>query len=289
MRLTNGRTETLLTAHRTQLSAHAFISASGREFSVFDARTQDSGNVSYGVEIEGRRFFVKTAGSPAVTGTALSHAERVALLRNATQLHRTIHHDVLAVLRNVVEAQDGPLLVHDWIEGELLGAAREQRTDPASAFQRFRRLPVPAVLKALDEIIDLHRHLASRGWIAVDFYDGSLLYDFQTGMLHVIDLDNYHFGPFVNRVGRMFGSTRFMAPEEFELGAPIDQRTNVFMLGRTVLELLSDSTRPVAFRGPAELLAVARRATSLQPDDRHASVGEFAADWTAARSPLSVQ
>jgi hypothetical protein len=33
-------------------------------------------------------------------------------------------------------------------------------------------------------------------------------------------------------MGRLFGSTRFMAPEEFELGVMIDQSTTVFTLGR---------------------------------------------------------
>ena len=40
--------------------------------------------------------------------------------------------------------------------------------------------------------------------------------DFEARRLHLIDLDSYHRGPTVNEMGRMFGSTRFMAPEEFE-------------------------------------------------------------------------
>lgn len=48
----------------------------------------------------------------------------------------------------------------------------------------------------------------------------------------MIDLDTYSRGPVVNTMGRMFGSTRFMAPEEFARGAVIDQRTTVFTLGR---------------------------------------------------------
>ena len=36
---------------------------------------------------------------------------------------------------------------------------------------------------------------------------------------HVVDLDHYQLGAFSNEMGRMFGSSRFMAPEEFELPA----------------------------------------------------------------------
>ena len=40
----------------------------------------------------------------------------------------------------------------------------------------------------------------------------------------------------------MFGSSRFMAPEEFELGTTIDERTTVFTLGRTAAVLMSDNS-----------------------------------------------
>lgn len=64
-------------------------------------------------------------------------------------------------------------------------------------------------------------------------YDGCLLYDFTTKRLAVFDLDHYRQGPYENTVGRVFGSTRFMAPEEFERGRVIDERTTVFALARS--------------------------------------------------------
>ena len=39
----------------------------------------------------------------------------------------------------------------------------------------------------------------------------------------------YILKPFVNKMGRLWGSSRFMSPEEFELNAIIDERTNVAM------------------------------------------------------------
>ncbi len=83
----------------------------------------------------------------------------------------------------------------------------------------------------------------------------------------------------------MFGSTRFMAPEEFVKGATIDQRTSVFTLGRTVLVLLGDGTMDRdAFRGPVALWTVAVRACQPQPERRQASLPEFCAEWRTARS-----
>ena len=83
----------------------------------------------------------------------------------------------------------------------------------------------------MTEVYDLHRELARLGWIANDFYDGAMIYDFRRRRVHVIDLDSYNMGSFTNSMGRMFGSSRFMAPEEFELGATIDERTTVFTMG----------------------------------------------------------
>ena len=92
------------------------------------------------------------------------------------------------------------------------------------------------------------------------------------GTARVIDLDMYSRGPFTNTMGRMFGSTRFMAPEEFELGAQVDERTTVFNLGRAALVFLGE-------RGTATQLAAATRACSPDPSERLATVEEFLAAW----------
>src|SRR5438067_2020576 len=81
-----------------------------------------------------------------------------------------------------------------------------------------------------------------------------LLVDFTSGALKVVDIDGYRRGPSVNDMGRMFGSTRYMAPEEFELGAVLDQRTTVFTLGRLAWHFGTRlSERAADFCGPPEL------------------------------------
>jgi serine/threonine-protein kinase len=75
--------------------------------------------------------------------------------------------------------------------------------------------------------------------------------------VHIVDLDMYHQGPFTNEMGRMFGSKRFMAPEELELGAQIDERTTLFTMGRTAAVFLSDnSLEREPFRGSDALYEV---------------------------------
>ena len=209
-------------------------------------------------------------------------------MHNAVQLTQSLSHPALCQLYQVIESPLGPLLVYEWIDGELIGVPRAQRADPASAYQRFRALPVPTLLHALDTIFDLHAKLAALGWIAVDFYDGCLLYDFQRHTLRIMDLDTYHQGPFVNEMGRMFGAARFMAPEEFQLGAPIDQRTNVFTLGRMIAVFLSDGTLTrTPLRGSDALHAVLCQACQVERAERFATVADFYAAWCAARDDIN--
>ena len=275
----------LLAALRAFGTPEAFLRSVGRVFAVFDA--QDSGNVSYGVQTQGRRFFVKTAGRSDDPAPLLAHPERVALLRNAARLWERCGHAHLPALRRILEGSDhGPMLVYDWADGELLGVPADRREDLASAFQRFRALPAAEIVAALDVVLDLHARLEALGYVAVDFYDGCLLYDFGARRLTVIDLDTYHEGPFVNAMGRMFGSTRFMAPEEFCLGADVDRRTTVFTLGRLIAVMLSDGTLDRApFRGGDARHAVALRACREAPPDRYGFVAELRDAWLKATTP----
>jgi serine/threonine protein kinase len=261
-----------------------YLRSVGTVFAEFGAPTQDSGNVSYGVQIGAERYFVKTAGRPGDPRRFLNHAARVALLRNAVRLSESCHHPTLPRLYRVIESPSGPLLVYQWLDGELIGTPRDRRDDPECAFQRFRRLPAATIQGRLDAVFDLHHELAGAGWIAVDFYDGSLIYDFKSGGLGIVDLDMYREGPFRNEMGRMFGSTRFMAPEEFELGALIDERTNVFVMGRTALVFLSDGTLDAdAFRGTRDLFEVVERACEPERSRRYDSMAAFYSAWRAAR------
>jgi serine/threonine protein kinase len=256
-----------------------WIEEAGTPFARFAADTQDSGNISYGVDVDGTRFFLKTAGDPASQDPYLDFEARQALLRTAAHLAETIHHPLLPVFHGLIESPGGPVLVYEWREGEHLGTTRDQRDDPETAFQRFRALPAEQILDALDQLFDLHAQLSAAGWVAGDFYDGALLYDFDRHRLTMVDPDSYRPGPYRNDMGRMFGASRFMAPEEFSLGAPIDDRTTAYVMARTALVFLSDGTLDRSpFRGPDPLYAVTQEAVTA----RFPTYGAFHRAWMAA-------
>jgi serine/threonine-protein kinase len=98
------------------------------------------------------------------------------LLEAARRLAASIDHPALPRLHAVLASAWGPMLVYDWVPGELLHAPSAQRGDPANAHQRFRRLPVSQVAAALDVVLDAHVALCAAGWIACDFYDGAMIY-----------------------------------------------------------------------------------------------------------------
>ena len=258
----------MLASPHPDLEPRAWLESAGTVFACFNQ--QDSGNVSFGVEADGRRYFVKTAGAPGTPGLPLSHAERTELLDTAERLARSVSHPALTRFLHSCECAWGRALVYEWAEGEHLHAKRERRDDPATAWQRFLHLPLGERLAVVAVLVDLHVALEAEGWVTGDFYDGCLLYDFERKRIHVCDLDSYRRGPYRNTMGRMFGSTRFMAPEEFEKGRLIDERTTVFALGRTMALFLGDLAG-----------GVVAKACAKEPAARHPSMAALAADFTA--------
>ncbi len=278
----------LRTVSRIEQDPATFVRGCSTVLREFDHLTQDSGNVSWLVESAGRHLFVKTAGTtgPAVPGAPVpyfDHGGRVSLLRNAVDLARSCDHHALPTLLNVIESPVGPALVYEAASGEPIGGPAEERDAPGSSYQRLAHQPAPAMFALFDTLIDLHVDLAAAGWVAGDLYDGCLIVDFQTSVLSVIDLDSYRRGTTANDMGRMFGSARFMAPEEFELGARIDERTTVFTLGRIVWHFATRLTEdPADFCGSAGLARVIQKACERSPTDRYASVSDLARAWRGA-------
>lgn len=252
----------------------------GEVFRAF--RDQDSGCVSYGVRLpDGERWFVKEATTDA--------AERS--LDRAWAFHRAVRHPAIVpqLHRFAVrgrDGDDGTAVVMPWRAGEVLYhptlRGHVGRTHPDSPLLRFRALPADRILNALDRLLDAHLTVEAAGLVAVDLYDGSFLYDFEGGVLHLIDLDEYRPGPFVLAAERLPGSRRYMAPEEFRRGAVIDIRTTVHALGRAVRLLLDAGDEERAWRGTAAQLAVVERATRADPGERFGSVREFAGAWREA-------
>jgi serine/threonine-protein kinase len=166
-------------------------------------------------------------------------------------------------LRRVVRCADGTLLIYDHAEGETLTGLE--------ARSRFYALPAEEKRAALETLFDALAAVCDAGWVFVDVYEGNIMYDYAARRFHVFDFDLCEPGDgFILAMERNYGSSRLMAPEEFEKGAWIDQRTNVFNLGRIATLALKDEPLPPG------LAAVLATATQLERTHRHATVREFA-------------
>jgi len=272
-----------LSVDRIESDPIVWLQQYGKVFARFDDGARDSGNITLGIEIDGNRFFVKTTAERIPEPSAVDHQTRVELLRNAVRLHESCRHPLLARLLNVIESRNGPVLVYEWVDGELLYSHSRTRDRVESPLRRFRALRATTIQRHVTSIYELHVDLEDRGWISGDFYDGCLIYDFDRDCLRVVDLDAYRRGPSRNDMGRMFGSTRFMAPEEFEIGAALDERTTVHVMGRTALVLLSNGTvDATCFRGPRALFEVAQRACASDPRQRFPTMRAFHDAWISA-------
>jgi serine/threonine-protein kinase len=240
------------------------LSGASQAFVVFD--NQDSGCLSYGVESGGHRWFVKTAVEESAAGS----------LQRGAALHAAVTHpNIVRPVETIREGGRTPTLVYPWIDGTVLNHATNDGSD-RSGLERFQQVPVAEVEGALSAVLDAHLAIVTAGFVAVDLYDGCFLYDFDHSKVWLIDLDEYRPGPFTLEQDRLPGSERYMAPEEWVRGSTIDERTTVFVLGRTLHHLL-DSKR--GWRGRESQSRVIDRATAPDPGERYQEVGSLVAAW----------
>jgi serine/threonine-protein kinase len=185
---------------------------------------------------------------------------------------------------------DGYVGIFEWVEGECLHSPSTfpppaKYNDSKSPFYQFKQLPIEVRLLALDNIFSFHLHVETMGYVVVDFYDGSILYNFNSHTTKICDIDVYQKMPFINTMGRLWGSSRFMSPEEFELGAAIDSITNVFNLGAFAFGLIGGE-RDRSFsiwEAGEELYKVALKAVKINRNDRYGSMEEFYSAWQSAQ------
>jgi serine/threonine protein kinase len=266
----------------------SWLQSIGKVFCVFDQ--QDSGNICFGVEKNSEKRFVKYAGSKPLDFSGKPQ-DAVLRLSDAMPLYTTLAHSHLIKLIDHFHIQDGYAAVYEWFNGECLHphwlfAEKPKHTHPDSSFYKFRQLPVEKRLQSLNAIYSFHKHVESKGYVAVDFYDGSIMYDFAKDITKICDIDFYRTSPTVNDMGENFwGAQRTKSPEEFILGATIDSRTNVFTMGAIAFGLLGGELDHSYSKWDTSrtLYEVALRAVSHERELRYSNIHEFKAAWEAAQ------
>lgn len=277
----------------------SWLNEYGKVFSVIDET--GSGCIMFGVENGGKKLFFKIAGAKTVEAE-LSESESIALLRDAVQKYRDIQHPNLIKLVDSFDKGELFVAIFEWAEGECLFDhwnfdKYNENPDLDTPMKKFKRLPVAKRLVVVEKLFSFFRTFIERGYVAVDFYDSSIMYDFEHDSVTFCDIDLFRKMPAVNDLGAdYFGTKRLKAPEENEFSAVIDEQASEFTLGALIFDMFSDiknvgeryekgmfvqSAREDFELGDA-VYDVLRRATDYDRSARYGSIDEFCGEFMSA-------
>lgn len=276
----------------------------GTVFSVY--YNQDSGNLLFGVEKNGVKKFVKYAGAKPIEYEGTPE-DAISRLEKAVIIYENIKHPNLIKFEQVIKCPDGIAIVFEWFDGRGMHEAwtfsKCSKLELASPYYKYLHLPIEKRLRSMGTIFEFLTYVESIGYVAVDFYDGSIMYDFKLDVTKICDIDFFRRKPAINEIGENFwGSKRFKPPEEYILGAKIDGDTNAFTMGAIILHLFgnySDSEvsqmyqRNVFFACSLEnwtlskqLYDVVLKAVENDRSKRYNSMSDFWYSWKSALRTL---
>ena len=264
-----------------------------------------SGCICIGMEDAERKYFCKIAGVNTVEAE-VSPKDSVKILKEAVHLYDDLQHPNLIKIIEAYDYNQFYAVVFEWANGECLFDHWNFETyqkDPTvkTPKEKFKELPVSKKLKATEVLFSFLQNVNQAGYVAVDFYDGSIMYDFPTDTITICDIDFFRKAPVVNDKGiEWFGTKRLKAPEEYIKGCTIDEQTNIFTLGALIFEFFgSFSDEEIHKRYcdnqfiPCPLMnwqlseesyRVAAKAVSRNKSERYVSFATFLCEWKAAVS-----
>lgn len=206
-----------------------------------------SGCIAIGMEDRGEKHFLKIAGVNTIEAQ-VGPEESVGFLKRGVPLYQDLRHPNLVRLVEAYPYENFYVAVFQWIQGECLfdhwnfDAYKKDRT-LKSPKEKFRELPVEERLEAVEVLFSFLEHVNRKGYVAVDFYDGSIMYDFENHKMTLCDIDLFRKAPAVNDMGEgWYGTKRLKAPEEYVEGSIVDEQTNVFTLGALIFEFFGNFT-----------------------------------------------
>lgn len=276
-----------------------FLSDLGEVFCVFDQN--DSGNLSLGLKNKaGKKFFVKIAGLQTCY-MCNDKNTTIQTLKKAVSLYQDLADEALISLVDYFSYKNLFVVVFDWFEGGCLFDHWNfdyyaQNPHIVSPYQQFHRLTPKQKIDFANQVFHFLEKVEQKNYIAIDFYESSILYQFQTNCFKICDIDLFQKMPVQNNLGHDFwGSKRLKSPEEYTLGAPIDSRTNVFKVGAFFFHLFgyftpeqiaqiyqSNQFVPIDFKHftlSYDFYKLLTKAVNLNPENRYPSIAAFKKEW----------
>lgn len=140
-----------------------------------------------------KKYFCKIAGVNTIEAE-VSPKESVEILKEAVHLYYDLRHPNLVKIIEDYEYGQFYVVVFEWTEGECLfdhwNFEKYQRdTVIQSPKEKFKQLSVSKRLSTIDVLFSFLQNVNKKGYVAVDFYDGSIMYDFSTDKTTICDID----------------------------------------------------------------------------------------------------
>lgn len=160
--------------------------------------------------------------------------------------------------------------------------------------QKFKKLEISKRLDVVYKLFSFFETFINAGYVAVDFYDSSIIYNFEQDEATFCDIDLFRKLPTKNDLGKdYYGTKRLKAPEENELGATIDELTNEFTLGAIIFDIFSnvsnnDKRYEIGMFIPNDLeefelntktYNVLLKATNYDRNNRYTSINDFEVEF----------
>ena len=276
----------------------SWIKDYGNVFSVIDET--GSGCILFGVEKDDKKLFFKIAGAKTVEAE-VSEEESIMLLKEAIQKYKDIKDENLIKYLDSFMKNDCFVVIFEFAEGECLfdhwnfDNYKDNNIDTPS--YRFKKLPIEKRLNVIEKLFIFFEHVIESNYVAVDFYDSSIIYDFINDRVTFCDIDLFRKMPTKNDLGKdYFGTKRLKAPEENQLGAIIDEKTSEFTLGAIIFDMLSevknnDDRYKLGMFIPNDIedfelnnvvYDVLLKATSCDREKRYGTIREFHSEFNKA-------
>lgn len=280
----------------------SWLKSFGKVFAVF--AQNDSGNISFGVDNGEDKYFIKVAGLKTMESIR-TQQEAIVALKEAIPIYEDINHKNLIKLVKHYTLGEIYIAVFKWADGDCLFDhwnfekyfKNPQIVPPA---KRFKQLPISKRIESADVLFSFLDTVSKNGYVAVDFYDGSIMYDFLGDTTTICDIDFFRKKPTFNDMGvDYWGTKRLKSPEEYIYGAVIDEATNVFALGALLFDSFFGNYTDAEVRHRYKMNAftpcsienwelskacydVVLKSVALERTERYASINEFYIAWNGA-------
>jgi serine/threonine protein kinase len=229
----------------------------------------------------------RTVAVKVLSASFREDPDYIARFRQEARIQAGLNHPNIATLFDFFVWNDMPVAVMEFIEGESL-MSLVARSGPIPV-----HLALPMIVQALHGVAAGH----VQGIIHRDLKPSNIMVT-PAGTVKITDfgIAKARGNTGLTRVSTRVGSTSYMAPEQI-LGRPVDQKTDIYIIGGTLYEMLTgrppfkglsqfeiDSahvreppTVPTQYCAniPPGVVAAVMRALAKDPSERFASADEF--------------